>query len=190
MNQQSLIIFAVAVLVLVMFVSLAIWVSRFVRVAPNQVLIVSGRKIQLPDGRSVGFRIVKSGGTFVFPVIERADVLSLEVITVDLPGGKAQTARGHPVQTDCVAQVKLKSDDPSLVAAAEHFLNKSPAEVANTVRPLLEKHLSEVLASSSLEAISQNPTACATLVQTAAAKDLGPMGLTIIGFTIRNPRPV
>ncbi len=188
MNQQSLVIWAAAAIILVMFAFAAIWASRFVRVGPNQVLIVSGRKVQLPDGRFVGYRIVKGGGTFVFPVVERADVLSLEVITVEMPGAKAQTAGGHAVQADCVAQVKINSDDVSLVAAMEHFLSKSQAEIANIVRPVLEKHLSSVLAGSSLEAASRNPAACAALVQSAAAADLRQMGLSILGFTMRNAR--
>jgi flotillin len=103
----------------------ALRASRFVKVGPNQVLIVSGRRARLPDGRFVGYRIVKGGGTFVMPVIERADGLSLEVITVEMQGSKGQTAGGHAVQADCFAQVKINSDDVSLLAAMERFLSKS-----------------------------------------------------------------
>jgi uncharacterized membrane protein YqiK len=79
MNHQLIPILAAAAIVFVTLVFMAIALSRYVKVGPNQVLIVSGRKVQLPDGRCVGFRMVKGGGTFVFPIIERADVLSLEV---------------------------------------------------------------------------------------------------------------
>jgi flotillin len=181
-------IFAAASLVLVLIVFIGIWSSRFVKVGPNQVLIVSGRKVQLPDGRSVGFRIVKGGGTFVWPVIERADVLSLEVTTIDLPRAKAQAAGGRAVEADCSAQVKINSDDVSIVAAAEHFLSKSQAEIKNSVRPVLEKHLNSALGSSSIEEAIQNPAAWAARVQTAADGDLGKMGVGIISFTIRNAR--
>jgi hypothetical protein len=64
---------------------------RYAKVGPNQVLIVSGRKHHLPDGTSVGFRIVKGGGTFVFPIIEKLDVLSLEVLTIEMPKCKVPT---------------------------------------------------------------------------------------------------
>jgi flotillin len=188
MNSQTMLIINVAGMVLVIIISAAVWASRFVKVGPNQVLIVSGRKVRLPDGRFVGYRIVKGGGTFVFPVVERADVLSLEVLTVEMPGSKARTAGGHAVQADCVAQVKINNDDVSLVAATERLLSKSQPEIANIVRPILEKHLSSVLSSSSLEAASQNPAACAALVQAAAASDLAEMGLSLLGFTMRNAR--
>jgi flotillin len=188
MNPQLTMILAVAAMLFVVFIFAGIWASRFVKVAPNQVLIVSGRTIHLPDGRSVGYRIVKGGGTFVFPVIERVDVLSLEAFTVEMPESKAQAAGGHAVRADCIAQVKIGGDDASLVAATEHFLSKSPPEIANSVRPILEKHLSNALASTSLESASQNPAACAALVQTAAGGELGRMRLSILGFSIRNIR--
>ena len=50
----------------VFFVFFGIWASRYTKVGPNQVLVISGRKHQMadPDGnvRDVGFRIVKGGG--------------------------------------------------------------------------------------------------------------------------------
>ena len=89
---------------------------------------------------------------------------------------------------DCTAQVKINGDEVSIATAVEHFLSKGQAEVKNIVRPILEKHLSSVLARSSLEEASQDPAACAATVQTAAAKDLAKMGLSVISFTIQNAR--
>ena len=140
MTSGYIIIITVA-MVLVMLVSMGIMLSRYVNAGPNQVLIVSGRKVQLPDGRCVSFRLVKGGGTFVFPVIERADVSSLEVTTLELPRFKVQTAGGRAVEVDGSAQIKIASDDASLVAAAELFLNKGQTEIKNLVRPVLEKQI-------------------------------------------------
>jgi flotillin len=119
-------------------------------------------------------------------VIERADVLSLEVITADMPRFRAQSAGGRAVEADCSAQVKINSDDASIIAAAEYFLSKSQTEIKNIVRPVLEKHLSSVLGSLSVEEAIQNPAACAARVQTSISTDLGKMGLDIISFSIRN----
>jgi flotillin len=188
MNSIPILIPA-AVMALVTLVMVAIMISRFVKVRPNQVLIVSGRKVQRPDGSVVGFRIVKSGGTFVFPVLEKAEVLSLEVVPVEMPRAKARAAGGRTVEADGVAQVTINSDDDALAAAMEHFLGKSPAEIGNIARPILEKHLSGVLANSSVEEATQNPAACAAKVQAAAVGDLGKLGLSLVSFTIRDCRP-
>jgi len=167
-------------------ISLALWMIGYVKVGPNQVLIVSGRRRQLPDGTHVGFRLVKGGGTFVFPLLEKAQVLSLEVICIEAPKLKVRTANGEPVEADCVAQVKIKGDDASIVAAAEHFLGKSERDMENLVRPMLEKHLRAVLGNSSFEEMNQAPGTCADRLQTAAATDLGSMGLSVISCAIQN----
>src|SRR5689334_11853874 len=75
-------------IVVVVIIFLAIWASRYTKVGPNQVLVVSGRKHRYtdPDGTVLtrGFRVVKGGGTFVIPVIEKVDLLSLELLTIDV----------------------------------------------------------------------------------------------------------
>jgi flotillin len=188
MNPQFVAILAAATVILVLLVFMLIFLSRYTKVGPNQVLIVSGRKIRLPDGRVAGFRIVKGGGTFVFPVIEKADILSLEIIKVDLPRARAQAGGGRAVQADCAAQIRINGDDASIVAAAQYLLNKSQTEIKEIVRPVLEKHLNSVLSSSSIDELTQNPAACAARVQTSASADLGKMGLSLISFTIRDIR--
>jgi flotillin len=88
--------------------------------------------------------------------------------------------------TKAIAQFKINGDDVSIVAAAEHFLSMSQAEIKNVVRPVLDKYLSSILGSSSIEEATQNPAACAARVQTLASSDLAKMGLSQISFTIRN----
>jgi flotillin len=190
MSHAQLVIIGAAAIVVYLFVFMAIWASRYTKVGLNQVLIVSGRQVQLPDGKRVGFRIVKAGGTFVWPVFERADVLSLEVFTVEMPKSRVRTAQGEAVEVDCVAQTKIKGDDISIIAAAEHFLSKSTEDVKSIVKPVLEKHLRAILGSFGKEAICQNFEAFADNVQAAASVDLGKMGLGIVSFTIQDLRTV
>jgi flotillin len=180
---------AIAGMVLVVFIISAIWASRFLKVGPNRVLFVSGRLNRLPDGTVRGFRIVKGGGTFVIPVLETTDELSLEVFIIEMPKCKATAAQGTRLEADCRAQVKIKSDDASLVAAAEHFLSKNEAQIKEIVRPVLESHLSSILGNLSREEIDRDPEACAARMQAASSPDLGNMGMALVSFTIRSVRP-
>ena len=115
-------------IVVVIFIFAAIWASRYSKVGPNEVLIVSGRKHRYadPDGtmRDRGFRIVKGGGTFVIPVLEKVDRLSLELLTIDVQTPEVYTSKGVPVKVDGVAQIKIKGDDISIATAAEQVLSK------------------------------------------------------------------
>ena len=89
-DTQSLVPLIVGGIVAVIIIFVAIYASRYVKAGPNQVLVISGRRRSMAtaDGRgeSVGFRIRVGGGAFVWPVFERVDVLSLELMTkVHLP---------------------------------------------------------------------------------------------------------
>ncbi len=179
-------------IVVVIFVFAAIWASRYTKVGPNEVLIVSGRKHRYadPDGtmRDRGFRIVKGGGTFVIPVLEKVDRLSLELLTIDVQTPEVYTSKGVPVKVDGVAQIKIKGDDISIATAAEQLLSKTIDEIKNVATQTLEGHLRAILGTMTVEDIYQNRDAFASKVQEVAAGDMANMGLGIVSFTIRDIR--
>ena len=117
-STTTLVIGGVGAFLFVFFMFIGIWASRYTKVGPNQVLVISGRKHRIadPDGavREVGFRIVKGGGVFVWPVYEKVDLLSLELLTIDVQTPEVYTSKGVPVRVDGVAQIKVKGDDISI----------------------------------------------------------------------------
>lgn len=171
---------------------LAVWASRYVKVGPNEVLIVSGKQHRVigPDGKASvrGFRVVKGGGTFIVPVVEKADVLSLELLTIDVQTPEVYTSKGVPVKVDGVAQIKVKGDDISIATASEQFLSKGTDDIKNIAMQTLEGHLRAILGTMTVEEIYQNRDAFASKVQEVAAGDMANMGLTIVSFTIRDIR--
>ena len=180
-----------AVLVAVIIIA-AIFANRYEKVGPNEVLVISGRKRRVvdPDGktRDVGFRIVKGGGVFVWPIFERQDKLSLELLTIDVQTPEVYTSKGVPVKVDGVAQIKIKGDDISIATAAEQFLSKTTDEIKNVATQTMEGHLRAILGTMTVEEIYQNRDAFASRVQEVAAGDMANMGLGIVSFTIRDIR--
>ncbi len=183
---------AIVGIVIVIFIFIMVWASRYTKVGPNEVLVVSGRKHKFtdPDGAVSlrGFRIVKGGGTFVVPVIEKVDVLSLELLTIDVQTPEVYTSKGVPVKVDGVAQIKVKGDDISIATASEQFLSKGVDEIKNIAMQTLEGHLRAILGTMTVEEIYQNRDAFASKVQEVAAGDMANMGLGIVSFTIRDIR--
>jgi flotillin len=193
LGPTPLIVGGVAAFLLVFFLFVGIWASRYVKVGPNEVLIISGRKHRMtdPDGtvRDVGFRVVKGGGVFVWPVYEKVDKLSLELLTIDvIQQQDVYTSKGVPVRVDGVAQIKIKGDDISIATAAEQFLSKATEEIKNIAMQTLEGHLRAILGTMTVEDIYQNRDAFASKVQEVAAGDMANMGLSIVSFTIRDIR--
>jgi flotillin len=185
-------IWIAAGIVAVLFLVIIIWASRYTKVGPNEVLVISGRKHRARDseGRVIsrGFRMVKGGGTFVWPVIEKVDTLSLELLTLDVKTPEVYTQVGVPVLVDGVAQIKVKGDDVSIAVAAEQILSKGKNEVINIALQTLEGHLRAILGTMTVEEIYQNRDAFAAKVQEVAAGDMANMGMHIVSFTIRDIR--
>jgi flotillin len=186
--ESGLGVIAGVVLVVVLMTLVIMIFSRYTKVGPNQVLIVSGMKHKMDDGSKVGFRIVKGGGTFVLPVFEKVDLLSLELVTIDVQTPEVYTSKGVPVKVDGVSQIKVKGDDVSIRTAAEQFLGKTQDEIRNVATQTLEGHLRAILGTMTVEEIYQNRDAFASKVQEVAAGDMANMGLGIVSFTIRDIR--
>jgi flotillin len=177
--------------VVVFLIVIMVFASRYTKVGPNEVLIISGRRhaVATTGGMTkVGFRIVRGGGTFVVPVVERVDILSLELMTIDVKTPEVYTVQGVPIMVDGVAQVKVRGDDVSIRTAAEQFLSKSQADIMNVALQTLEGHLRAILGTMTVEEVFKNRETFAGRVQEVAATDMANMGLAIVSFTIRDIR--
>jgi flotillin len=76
----------IAALLLIAFI---VWAHQYTKTGPNEVLIISGRRSRKgPDGRAVGYRIVRGGGTYVRPFREKVQRLSLELMQFDVRTGE------------------------------------------------------------------------------------------------------
>ena len=180
----------IAALIVVVLMFMMVYATRYRKVGPNEVMIISGRKHRhrLPDGSigQRGFRIVQGGGTFVYPILERLDILSLELMTLDVKTPEVYTLYGVPVIVDGVAQIKVRGDAESIATAAQQLLSKGKADVMNIALMTVEGHLRAILGTLSVEEIYKNRDAFAQKVQEVATADMANMGLQIVSFTIRD----
>ncbi|MFH1228023.1 MAG: SPFH domain-containing protein [Planctomycetota bacterium] len=186
MEGYGWIAFGSVSVIVVLLILLRMYANRYTKVGPNEVLIISGRKHQTPEGRAVGFRIVKGGGTFVWPIFEKADILSLELLTLDVRLKEVYTITGVSINVDGVAQVKIKGEDQAIRTAAERFLGRSEEEIKMIALQTVEGHLRGIVGTLTVEDIYKNRDAFAQKVQEVSGGDLANMGLTIDSFTLRD----
>jgi flotillin len=190
MPGPTVAIFAIFGLFFVILVLALVYSGRYKKVGPNEVLIISGRGMSTFD--AVGkpyrrtFRIVRGGGTFIWPVLERTDYLSLELMTIEIMTPNVYTQMGVAVTVDGVAQVKIGSDDVSIVTSAEQFLSKNVEQIQNVALQTLEGHLRAIVGTMTVEEIYKDRDKFAQRVQEVSALDMKNMGLTIVSFTIKN----
>src|SRR5206468_7968019 len=129
---------------------------NYIKVPPNRAAIFSGRKRKTADGRVVGYRIVRGGAALRIPLLEKVDYLELNVMTIPLEIRRAYTLKGVPVSVKAVANVKIKSDDISLRAAAERFLGMPPEQIQRVIFQTLEGHLRAILGTLTVEEVNSD----------------------------------
>ncbi len=161
-------------------------ISRnYLKVSPNAVAVLSGRKRKLPDGRVVGYRMVKGGAALRIPLLEKVEYLHLNVMTIPLEIKRAYTLKGVPVSVKAVANVKIRGDDTSLQAAAERFLGMTHVEIQKVVFQTLEGHLRSILGTLTVEEVNSDRQSFAQKLTSEAATDLEKMGLGVDVLTIQ-----
>jgi len=176
----------VMAVVLALLVAMALFSRNYLKVPPNAVAVFSGRKRRTPDGRTVGYRMVKGGAAFRYPLLEQVDYLSLNVFTIPLEIKRAYTLRGVPIGVKAVANVKIKSDDISLSAAAERFLGMSHEEIQRVIFQTLEGHLRSILGTLTVEEVNSDRQSFAQKLTSEAAVDLERMGIGVDVLTIQD----
>ena len=166
----------IAVVVFLM-VSLA---TLFRRAGPHEAIIVYGLR---------GIRVVKGGGTIIFPMIESSKSLSLELMSFDVaPKQDLYTKQGVAVTVEAVAQIKVKSDRESILTAAEQFLTKTDQEREGLIRLVMEGHLRGIIGQLTVEEIVKQPEMVGDRMRATCADDMNKMGLEVISFTIKEVR--
>jgi len=170
----------VGLMVLVVLVLMTLLAGLFRKAGPHEALVVYGFR---------GTRIVKGGGTVVFPMIEVCRGLSLELMSFDVaPQQDLYTRQGVAVTVEAVAQIKVKSDPESIQTAAEQFLTKPPDQREGLIRLVMEGHLRGIIGQLTVEQIVKEPEMVADRMRSTCADDMNKMGLEVISFTIKEVR--
>ncbi|MEA2489508.1 MAG: flotillin [Acidobacteriota bacterium] len=147
------------------------------KVGPNEAFIVYGVG---------GTRIIKGGGTLIFPMIHSWKTLSLELMSFDVaPKQDLYTKQGVAVTVEAVAQIKVKSDQESILTAAEQFLSKTPPQREGLIRLVMEGHLRGIIGQLTVEEIVKQPEMVADRMRGTCADDMDKMGLEVVSFTIK-----
>jgi flotillin len=162
---------------LVLMVLLWTLAKMYRKVGPNEALIVYGFG---------GTDIITGGGRIVWPMVQSAQQLSLELMSFDVaPRQDLYTVQGVAVTVEAVAQIKVKSDPASIKTAAEQFLNKEPVEREALIRLVMEGHLRGIVGQLSVESIVKQPEMVSEKLRSTCAEDMDKMGLEVVSFTIR-----
>lgn len=180
MNPLIGIVVVAAVVIVAIMLIFNIYGSLYHKVGPNRALIVYG---------SGKMRVLTGGGELVIPIFRRAEEFSLELMSFDVaPQQDLYTNQGVAVRVEAVTQLKVRSDQQSILTAAEQFLSKTSDEREGLIRLVMEGHLRGIVGQLTVEQIVKEPEMVSEKMRTICSADLAKMGLEVISFTIREVR--
>jgi flotillin len=180
MFDQMPILVYVTLAVLTLLFFMAVLAKLFRKAGPHEALVIYGLR---------GTRIVKGGGTIIYPMIEQCRELSLELMSFDVaPQQSLYTKQGVAVTIEAVAQIKVKSDPESIRTASEQFLTKRPEQREGLIRLVMEGHLRGIIGQLTVEQIVKEPEMVADRMRSTCADDMNKMGLEVISFTLKEVR--
>src|ERR1700757_5080754 len=175
MTNQIVLIAGLGLLALIILMGILARMYR--KAGPNEALIVYGFR---------GPRIIKGSGAVIFPMVENCRELSLELMSFDVaPQQDLYTKQGVAVTVEAVAQIKVRSDQASILTAAEQFLTKAPPQREGLIRLVMEGHLRGIIGQLTVEQIVKEPEMVGERMRSTCAEDMSKMGLEVISFTIK-----
>ena len=182
--------FVVAVLFALAVVYL-VFKARYKKAGPDEALIVYGRrkllgrKVVSVEGESEGYRIVRGGGTFIWPGWEAFERLSLKIMTLEINLPHVYTEQGIPINVKAVAQVKVHTSIDAISRAAEAFLGVPPDQVRGTIQETVAGHLRGIVGTLTVEQLYRDQKSFQDKVRDEAHRDLEAMGFEFKSFVFQ-----
>lgn len=178
------------VLLAILAILILVFITKYRTVGPDEALIVTGsglgsgkNVVTTDDGKKI--KIIRGGGTFVVPVMQQAEPLSLLNYKLEVGTRDTYTKQGVPVTVNGVSIIKVGSTIEEVSTAAEQYLGKETEELKVEAKEVLEGHLRAILSSMTVEDAYSNREQFAQKVHEVASTDLKKMGLRIVSFTIK-----
>ena len=128
----------IGVIVLIVLM-LIVLISFYKKVGPNQVMFITGAFLH---GR---VKVVKGGGAFVWPILQQAQVQTLDTFNIDVSVEDIMTKTQVPVDVKATALLRVGSSVDMLATAAEKILGLDPQERDEQLTEIVKGGLREVL---------------------------------------------
>ncbi|MBD3872726.1 MAG: hypothetical protein IFK91_07415 [Acidobacteria bacterium] len=187
----SLLIGLLIVVPVLLFLTYLLIRVRYKKAGPDEALIVFGRrkllgkKVRSEKGEIEGFRIIRGGGTFVWPAWEQYEVLSLRMMTLEIDLPHVYTVQGIPINVKAVAQVKVQGDIDHIRRAAEGFLGMPVDDIQATIKETVAGHLRGIVGTLTVEELYREQRSFQDKVRDEAHSDLEGMGFEFRSFVFQ-----
>ncbi len=181
------VLIALAVIIVIVVIVVALAVKSFIVICPpNQIAVITGRTREMPDGKTLGYRVLRGGRTFRWPIIERVQFMDLNTIAIEVSVHNAYSKGAIPLNVQGIANVKISSQQGLLENSLERFLGRPPDYIPQLAKETLEANLRGVLATLTPEEVNEDRLKFAQVLIDEADDDIKTLGLELDVLKIQN----
>ncbi len=167
--------------VFIAFSFLLVIARRFKRCPSNRILVIYGKT---RSGRTS--KCLHGGGTFVWPLIQNYEYLSLDPIQIEIPLQGALSIENIRVSVPSVFTVAIGIDEETMNNAAIRLLGLKTPDVMKQAEDMIFGQLRQVIASMRIEEINKDRDIFLSKIQTSLEPELKKIGLVLINVNIKD----
>ena len=153
--------------------------NRFKRCPSNRILVIYGMA-----GKGNAVKCFHGGGTFVWPLIQDFDYLSLEPIQIEIPLRGALSSENIRVNVPSVFTVAVGTTPEVMNNAAIRLLGLKRVDVEKQAQEIIFGQLRQVIASMRIEDINKDRDTFLTHILNSLEPELKKIGLILINVNI------
>ena len=153
--------------------------SRYKRCPSDAILVVYGK---VGEGQSS--RCIHGGGTFIWPLIQDFEYMSLTPMTIGIPLQNALSLQNIRVHVPSTFTVGISTDPNIMRNAAERLLNQEISAIQNMAKEIIFGQLRLTVASLKIEQINQDRESFLLAIRHNVEPELNKIGLYLINVNI------
>ncbi|MCC7409675.1 MAG: hypothetical protein IT442_16540 [Phycisphaeraceae bacterium] len=174
--------------VLVFFVTLIAFASRFRRCPSDKILVVYGK---IRGSKSAGLgglsaRCYHGGATFVWPIIQDFAYLDLTPIPIEIKLEGALSKQNIRVNTPSTFTIGIATEPGVMENAAERLLGLSLGEIQELAKDIIFGQMRLVIATMSIEDINADREKLVENIYNGLEVELKKIGLRLINVNIQD----
>jgi flotillin len=169
----------VILLVMVLFMLLVLFTTRYKRCPSNRILVIYGA-----TGSGNVARPIHGGAAFVWPLFQDYAYLSLEPIQIEIPLRGALSIENIRVNVPSVFTVAIGTTPEVMNNAAIRLLGLNTTQIEKQAEEIIFGQLRQVIASMRIEDINRDRDTFLEHVQSSLEPELKKVGLVLINVNI------
>jgi flotillin len=174
----------VSAVALLVFLVLALIVSRFRKCPSDKVMVIYGSVGSNTDGTSRSARCVHGGASFVWPIFQAYQYLDLTPISISVDLKNALSRQNIRIDVPSRFTVGISTEEGVMQNAAERLLGLNLHEVQELAKDIIFGQLRLVIATMDIEEINTDRDKFLLAVSHCVETELKKIGLRLINVNV------